>query len=68
MIVTDELVATMLPVIEFVLTDAVNNSDPSVKLSDNGVTSNDPALLVIVNDPDVAEKSTLLEVTLLTVQ
>ena len=57
LMVTELLVATTVPLVEPVLIATVNVSLPSVILSAVGVTVNDPALLLIVNEPDVVPKS-----------
>ncbi len=70
LIVTVLLVATMVPLTLPVLNDTVNVSAPSVVISAVGVTVNDPALEVIVNEPEVTEpeKSAAAVVELLTDQ
>ena len=60
LIVTELLVATTVPLVLPVRTDAVNVSLPSVVASAVGVTLNEPELLVIVNDPEIVPKSPLL--------
>jgi len=61
-------VATIVPVTDPVLTLIVKVSGPSVVRSDASVTVKDPALLVMVNDPDGEEKSALEVLMLLTAQ
>jgi hypothetical protein len=56
-IVTEDEVATMVPLVLSVLTLAVNVSDPSVVVSAVGVTEKLPALFVIVNEPELVPKS-----------
>jgi hypothetical protein len=59
--VTELLVATMLPPVLPVLMDTVNVSAPSVVASAVGVTENKPALLLMVKDPlDVPKSPALL--------
>ena len=65
LIVTELLVATTVPLTLPVRTDTVNVSLPSVVASAAAVTVNEPALFVIVNEPELAEKSPAAVVTLL---
>ena len=65
LIVTELLVATTVPLVLPVRTDTVNVSAPSVVASAVGVTLNDPALPVIVNDPDDAAVNDALKSPLL---
>jgi hypothetical protein len=63
LIVTLLLVATIVPVGLPVRTETVKVSGPSVKESSIGVILNDPVLLLIVKDPEVALKSAPILVT-----
>ena len=56
----DELVTSIVPPILTERIDTVNVSLPSVESSAVGVTVNEPALLVIENDPEEVVKSPLL--------
>jgi hypothetical protein len=60
LMVTDVLVANIVPLVLPERTEAVNVSAPSVVASTEGVTENEPELLVIVNDPELMAKSPLL--------
>jgi hypothetical protein len=60
--VTLLLVVTIVPVGLPVRMETVKVSPPSVKESAEGVILNDPVLLLIVKDPDVALKSALVVV------
>ena len=59
LIVTEPLLATTAP--DELVTVAVNVSAPSVVRSAVGLALNDPELLVILNDPELVEKSPLLD-------
>jgi hypothetical protein len=67
-IVIVPVVARTVPEIEVSLTEIVKVSLPSVVVSASAVTLKDPALAVIVNDPDTAEKSAAAVVIWLIVQ
>lgn len=62
LIVTLSLVATIVPLVLPVLICTEKVSDPSVVASATVVTLKEPALVLIVNDPEVAEKSPAADV------
>ena len=57
LIVKLDVVANMVPEVEPDLIDTVNVSAPSVVESAVGVTVNEPAFDVMVNEPELVEKS-----------
>jgi hypothetical protein len=61
LIVKFDVVANMVPDVEPDLIDTVNVSAPSVVASADGVTVNEPAFEVIVNEPEDVEKSPAFE-------
>ena len=63
LIVTEVLVASIVPLILPERIETVNVSGPSVVKSDVGTTLKDPLLLVIKNEPEINAKSPAFEST-----